>query len=291
MNCVGQRTITRVLDVPILALAMLVLLGWSSVATQTATTSSRAFEVASVRPNTGAVNVFARVVTRAGGSVSATNVALRRLIHFAFGLKDYDAIEGRSSILDDRFDVIAKAPEDVPIARPGEVGPLNLMMQSLLAERFKLVVRWENRLRPGYALVRLKPEGTLGPRIRRSDFDCSDPEGREKAIAKNPSGCAFTVISNELKANSRSMPDLAQILFLLMQTPVIDHTGIAGSFDIEMTFDQLEFALPQFKISADPSGAPSLFGAIQDQLGLKLESQQVPARVLVVGNVEPPSAN
>jgi uncharacterized protein (TIGR03435 family) len=279
-------------SVLILAFALLQLLGSARTATQTDTTSDQAFEVASVRPNTsGGDNLFSRVETRPGGSVEAINVPLRLLIHFAYGLNDYETIEGPSSRLNDRFDVRAKAAQDVPMARWGEVGPLNLMMQELLAERFKLVVQWEDRPQPGYALVRLRDEGSLGPRIRPSDRDCSDPVARKQTLAQKPGACGFSVMNNELKAMDRSMAGLAQILFALMRKPVIDRTGVVGSFDVEMTFDQLEFAPAQFRRPTEPSGAPSLFRAIQEQLGLELEPQQIPVRVLIVEHVESPSEN
>ena len=96
---------------------------------------------------------------------------------------------------------------------------------------------------------------------------------------------------NELSAMARSMGGLADILSFVMLKPVIDQTGIVGSFDVQLTFDQLEFAPAQFRVPLEPSGAPSLFRAIQEQLGLKLEPQHVPARALIVEHIEPPSDN
>lgn len=291
MNRAGCGTITRISTVMVL-LAFSQLLGPSRAATQTKSTSRPVFEVASVRPSTSAgVNPFARVETRPGGTVTTINAPLRLLIQFAYGLTEYEAVEGRSSLLTDKFDVLAKAAEDVPIARFGEVGPLNVMMQELLADRFKLVVRWAERPQPGYALRRIRDDGDLGPRIRPSELDCSDPLAREQKLAQNPSACHFSVMNNQLNAASHTMAGLARILTATVRKPVIDQTAVVGSFDIQMTFDLIEFAPPQFGRPVEPSGAPSLFDAIQDQLGLKLEPQQIPVRALIVEHVEPPSEN
>jgi uncharacterized protein (TIGR03435 family) len=222
----------------------------------------------------------------------AINVSLRRLITFAYALDVNESVEGASKILDDRFDVMAKAADDVPRARTGEAGPLNLMMQSLLADRFKLVVRQDTRPQQAYVLTRLRDHENLGPGAKKSDLDCADPATRDKKpSAEDPRRCWSAIAGNELKMSGQRIADLAKLLSLLMLQPVVDRTGVSGSFDFQMTFDQTEFTPPQLRRDTEPSGAPSLFRAIQDQLGLKLERQTVGSRTLVVEHVEPPSAN
>jgi uncharacterized protein (TIGR03435 family) len=274
--------------------------GAAGVAAQGANAHVQAFEVASVRPSSVDRITPSPIETRPGGSVVAINVSLRRLIRFAYGLDNYvasETVEGASTLsrtsgrlLDDRFDVIAKAAGDLPLARAGNVGPLNLMMQRLLADRFKLAVRWDERPQQGYALVRLREDGSLGPRARRSDLDCSDP-AREKKRTGDPRSCTSSTRIGEMKTSGYRMADLARVLSISTLSPVIDRTGIAGAFDFEMTYDQSEFTLPGTRPATEPSGAPSLFKAIQDQLGLKLERQSIPVPMLVVEHVEPPSEN
>jgi uncharacterized protein (TIGR03435 family) len=264
-----------------------------SVGTIAAQSSRPSFEVASVRPSTVDRVTPSPIETRPGGAVVAVNVSLRRLITFAYALDVNENVEGASKILDDRFNVTAKPAGDVPRARNGELGPINLMMQSLLADRFKLVVRPDTRPQQGYVLSRLREDGTLGPRAKKSDLDCADPATRDrKPTAEAPRSCASTVANNELKMAGHRTADLAQMLSLVMLQPVVDRTGVSGSFEFRMTFDQSEFTPPQLRRgTAEPSSAPSLFKAIQDQLGLKLERQTYPSRTLVVEHVERPSEN
>ena len=231
-----------------------------------------------------------------GGSVMAPNVSLRTLIAFAYGLDQlYERIEGESDLLDQHFDVIAKSGSDVPPAQFGKVGPLNLMMQNLLAERFKLVVRFEDHRQSGYALVRASRGGRLGPGIRASDLECP----RRTAGSSNTGGdtrrCSAWIMNNELSADGQGMADIARLLGVVLRQPVIDRTGLTGSYQVQMKFNQVEAAaLAGLRVNVpDGSGSnlPSLFTALQEQLGLKLEPERVPARVLIVEHVEPPSPN
>ena len=133
------------------------------------------FEVASVRPNTSGGFSFVGVQVQPSGAVTAENVSLRRIIAFAYGLDVYQTVEGRSKLLDQNFDIRAKTAPDVRRPRAPEMGPVNFMMQRLLSQRFKLAVRGENRVQNGYSLVRAKPNGALGSRIKSSDFVCPRP--------------------------------------------------------------------------------------------------------------------
>jgi uncharacterized protein (TIGR03435 family) len=247
------------------------------------------FEVASVRPNNSDGVSLAGVQTFPGGSVVGSNVSLRALIYFAYGLKTHETIEGASDLVDRRFDVMARAAANVPIVPRGQVGPLNVMMQTLLAERFKLVVRVEDRPQQGYALVRARADGPLGQGLRPV-AKC----GTATSSAGARADCAIRVIQNEMRGNGQSMERIAGMLSTSLGRPVVDRTGIAGSFDVRMTFDHR--ALREFAgwpVSSDgrPSNLPSLFTALEEQIGLKLEPQRVPARAFIVEHVEPPSEN
>lgn len=255
------------------------------------------FDVASVRPTitSGGLDLAGVRLLR-GGSVIAPNASLRTLIAFAYGLDlMYERIEADSDLLDKRFDVMAKTRADVQSTRFPDIGPVNLMMQTLLTERFKLRVRVGESRQPGYALVAVSADGSLGTGIRPSDRDCSDPAGARSGLAGATQVCSDVVMDNELRANAADMADLARLLGLQLRQHVVDRTGISGSFDVRMRFDQLgtaQFAgLPVVASEGSTTSLPSLFTALREQLGLKLEPARIPARVLIIEHIEPPTPN
>jgi uncharacterized protein (TIGR03435 family) len=219
-----------------------------------------------------------------------SNVSLRALIFFAYALTPDDRVESRSQLIDQTFDVLAKAAADAPPAPAGTVGPLNLMMQHLLATRFSLVVRVEQRSQQGYALVRARADGRLGPGLRPAPL-CGG--GTIATPAKV--NCATRVLNNELRGEGQNMERMARMLSVSLGSPVVDNTGLEGAFDVRMTFDQRalrQFSGPPLRGSDEaPSRLPSLFVAMQEQLGLKLQPQSIPVRVLIVEGVAPPSEN
>jgi uncharacterized protein (TIGR03435 family) len=278
----------------LVALWLWATLGWSPVVAQARDVSRLdavplLFEVASVRASKSTGGSLAGVRTLPGGVVTGTNVSLRAMIYFAYGLAPYEKIEGRSDLIDQNFDVTAKAPADT-VPSSGTVDPLRVMMQNLLAERVKLVVRFEDRAQPGYVLTRVSAEGPLGPRLQPAlKCDVIRPNGIKVS-------CATRVISNELSGDGQDLGRIASMLSVSLGQPVLNKTGLEGWFDVRMTFDQralAEVAGRPRPRAADgaPSGLPSLFTAIQQQLGLKLEPQSVPTRVLIVERVEPLSEN
>jgi uncharacterized protein (TIGR03435 family) len=259
---------------------------------QDARTERPSFEVASVRPNPSPRPTLTGIRT-GNEAVIADNATLRSLIGFAYALREYQKLEGTSPLLDQRFDVNAKAP-GAPPARRGELGPMNLMMQSLLAERFKLAVRWEDRTRTGYALVKARADGRLGPRLRPSEIDCQSPEAlKVRQIAEDPVRCSLTIMNNEMRTAGHRLSVVTVMLSQILQQPVLDKTGLSGLYAINMTFDQAEFAPrgPVPPVQAAPTGLPSLFTAVVEQLGLRLEQERMTVPTLIVTHVEPPSGN
>lgn len=281
-----------------LALAFLLIFGTAGIESQAPRPAeTQSFEVASVRPNksegASSLSSLSGVRTLPGGTVIATNMPLHTLIEFAYGLDVlYERVEGKSSLLNQNFDVNAKAAGDVPRGEFRKVGPVNLMMRNLLIDRFKLVVRLEERSQQGYALVRAKPDGSLGAGIRPSDLKCPRESGPTPGDTRN---CAIIISDNELRADGHDMGALARAFAVQLRRPVVDRTGVSGVHEIRMKFDQFSLAefsglRPNVPLEAR-SSLPSVFTALQEQLGLKLEPQNVPARVLIVERVEPPSEN
>jgi uncharacterized protein (TIGR03435 family) len=223
------------------------------------------FEVASIKLHPG-------VVTMSGGGVrgatfSETAVTLRDLIQSAYDLR-IDQISGGPSWMEsERYDIAAKAEGEAPIAKE----QLPKMLQALLAERFKLKVHRETRETPVYELV----VGKSGPKLKEASANAK--EG------------GFTRGSNTGAMHSEiskgTMDQLARQISLTAGRPVIDKTGLTGYYAYT-----LDWASANRPPDAD-SDTPSMFTAVQEQLGLKLESTKAPVEVLVVDRAEKPSEN
>jgi len=267
------------------------------------------FEAASVKANKsgpGQTSLF----FQPGGRFRATNVTLKMLIGAAYGtpqpLPEFQLVGGPKWMDTDRFDVVAKAPGD---PQPGPSGPppqMFLMIQSLLAERFHLRVHYETRDMPIYALMLARSDGKLGPRITPSATDCAARMAEMRARGGPPPPpapgerppCGARMFPGNVSAGAMTM---TQIVNGLARTPglnrtVVDRTGLTGSYDFDLTYtpDQMPQGrgdpppgAPPFP-AVDPNG-PSLFTALQEQLGLKLEPTRAPVNVLVIDNVEPPT--
>jgi uncharacterized protein (TIGR03435 family) len=183
---------------------------------------------------------------------------------------------------------------EAPIVR-GEPGERQLALRSLQAERFKLLVHRETREFPMYALVMARADRKPGPMLKPSSIDCS-PEATQARVAAVQAGtplsgvCGRRVTSGLIQFGGRPLSEFAQALSISpdIGRSVVDRTGLTGTWDFELTFtpDRLPQRLPGQETPAfDPNG-PSLLTALQEQLGLKLESIRGPMEVLVVDHVE-----
>ena len=241
-----------------------------------------------------------------GGRFTATGVSLRELIRFGYGVQ-MSQIEGGPDWIDTtRFDVLAKAPEgaNTTPAGPGEVGPINLMLRDLLATRFKLVVERPLKDSPVYELVMARTDRKLGPNLEISKIDCAAQLSARRGGGPPPSlpqpgepmECGMMMAPNRLQAGGTKITQLAQILSQRVARIVIDKTGLTGSynFTLEFTpeqgvgggpFDGPPGAPP---LPFDPN-APSIFTALQEQLGLKLESRRAPIEMLSIKSVDMPT--
>jgi uncharacterized protein (TIGR03435 family) len=258
------------------------------------------FEVASVRPNTsGDGRVMMSI--QPGGRFTATNVQLRVLIRSAFSIQDFQIVDAPDWARDARYDVVAKAASDLQLGPTGGApGPGQLMLQSLLAERFNLRAHMETREMPIYALVPARADGRLGPQLRRSDVDCDAvfAARRGGAPPPPPTGIERPQCGVRFGPGSISggmpMRQLAGTLSNVVQRIVVDRTGLTGDYALDLTYTPEQ--LPQGPPPAgapppppiDPNG-PSIFTAVQEQLGLKLESARGPVEVLVIDRLERPT--
>jgi uncharacterized protein (TIGR03435 family) len=265
------------------------------------TSANQAFEVASVKPNkTGDGRIMFGL--QPGGRFNATNVTLRMLLRQAFNVQEFQIVGGPDWMTSDRFDVIAKAPEGeftAELMRP--------MLQSLLAERFKLVVHNETREMAIYALVKARNDGKLGPNISPAAIDCAAVmRGRRGGPPPSPPQpgqrleCGFMIGPGRMNAGGMPLSNLAQTLSPQVGRIVIDKTELTGNYDFELTYS-LEGLGSIFPRGGPPlvNGAPApvdpnqpnLFTALQEQLGLKLDSQRGPVDVVVIDSVQQPAAD
>jgi uncharacterized protein (TIGR03435 family) len=260
-------------------------------------TDVQSFEVASVKRNNSGEQ-GGRLQAQPGGRFTAVNATVRQLILRAYAVQDYQIVGAPRWVSSDRFDIEAKAAGDVTPER------LSAMLRSLLAERFKLVVHNDTRDLPIYALVPARKDGKLGPRIRQSKIDCDAVA--EEAIARGgapppvapgerpPCSIGFGGMG-QMAARSKPISQLLPFFSQVTERPVVDRTGLKGSFDIDLTWtpdpsSALFAAAPPDAAPVDPNG-PSIFTAVQEQLGLKLESQKAPLPALVIERIEAPTEN
>ena len=244
-----------------------------------------AFEVASVKVNASGSTASS---SRSGkGSVTIVNVPLRQLIANAYRTRLERVVGGPGWIDDTRFDITARAPQEAP-----PEGQLFLMMRTLLADRFKLTARTEMRDAPIYALVLARADGRLGPNLKSSS-DC------EKA-AQAPTGplappapgqrleCGVRVAGDPrattILGGARPLGDLARALDGTDGRVVVDRTGLTGTYDFHLRFAR-DGGQGQPPADAD---LPTVFTALQEQLGLKLDSQSGAVEFVVIDRVERP---
>jgi bla regulator protein blaR1 len=276
----------------------------ASVHAQQAPTASPVFEVASIKRNNSGEGNMTRGM-QPGGRMTFVNVPLRQLIIAAYQVQPYQISGGPSWLNSDRFDIIAKAEGN---ATPEQT---NLMLRSLLADRFKLVVHTEQREMSVYSLVKARPDGKLGDKLTPAAVDCG-PGGRGRGgpppapptgpgAARGPQGplmgCGAMIAPGRIIMSGQPVAQFATLLGNQVGRPVIDKTGLSGGYDLEVVF------LPEGgrggPVGAPPPGAPplppidpdapSLFTALQEQLGLKLESERGPVDVIVIDSVQQPT--
>jgi uncharacterized protein (TIGR03435 family) len=230
------------------------------------------FEVASIKPNHSADG---RVLMgmAPGGRFTATNTTVKQLIMTAYRIRAHQ-ISGAPAWLDsEKYDIVAK-PEGG--ANPDQI---KLMLQALLAERFKLTMRHESKELPVYALV----VGKSGPKFQASK-DSGGPGRRGIQMGRGL-----------IEGQQMTMEMFADQLSGMAGRTVLDKTGLTGSYDLRLEFTPDEsqaqmFNGPGGSPPPDPNG-PSLFAAVQEQLGLKLEAQKGPVTVYVIDRVEKPTEN
>jgi uncharacterized protein (TIGR03435 family) len=262
----------------------------------TSTPPATKFDVASIKPAApDSRGMFIRNMP--GGRLKVTNMTLKMLIEIAYRLQSFQ-ISGASGWMESlHYDIDAKP--DSPAKQSD--GPA--MLQGLLADRFQLVFHRETKELPIYALVLAHKGGKLGPGMTEmKEGSCTpfDPSKPPPSPGKGPAlSCGTQFISpRSVTAIAVPVANLVPMLSRILGRTVIDKTGLTGRYDMKMEFtpddSQLAMMAPPGAPPPPPpdsSSAPSLFTALQEQLGLKLESQKGPVEILVIDRAEKPSEN
>jgi uncharacterized protein (TIGR03435 family) len=233
-----------------------------------------AFEVASIKPADPAANGSSTRTSQ--GRLTMTNVTLKRCIQIAYRIQEYQVSGGPNWLDTARFDIVAKAADsDEKLPNTVRQERMEAMIRTLLGDRFQLAIHRETKLLPAYTLT----VGKNGHKLKEAEpgEGSSTSSGRGKLTAKRV-----------------SMADLAIRLSSLMDRPVVDMTGVKGTFDLALEWtpdDAQPAAKPGGNEEVDKASGPSIFTAIQEQLGLRLEAQKAPVEKIVIDRAERPSEN
>ena len=249
------------------------------------------FEAATVKPSNSDESRVSGGF-RLGGRYTVINYTLRSLIAAAYVRPQVNPdflIAGGSRWIDsDRFDVDAKAADEFPAGEDGPAAPRRRMLQALLEDRFKLKVHHETRQGPVYALLFARNDRAPGPNLRRSSIDCAAPPPGTR-------GCTARVGPGRIAAAGTTVAQFTSLLPRFVDRVVVDSTGLMGRYDLELKWTPApgEWTAPPPPAGGEsaPVDGPSLFTAMQEQLGLKLQSQTGPIDMLVIDSVEKPDAN
>ena len=234
-----------------------ILAGFLSILLPSPVLAQSAFEVGSVKRNTSGNTGWS--ISYTADTLHATNATLAALIQSAYGILLEDRLVGGPAwVRTARFDVSAKAAQAVPREQ------LRLMAQHLLEDRFGVVLKRERRRQEVYALRLFREDGSTGPDLRRAADDCLEnlstrtmPKSSTGAVPTTSGWCA-------------TLENLATLLTRILRVAVVDETRLPGRWDFVLAFTSLT-ADASPATSSPQTDLPTVFIAVQEQLGLKLE--------------------
>jgi uncharacterized protein (TIGR03435 family) len=249
-----------------------------------AATQPPAFDVISVKPNKSSIGAHGLIVTEfTADGFRGVNVPVHTLLLEAYGLHEGESFGEPAWAGSEVFDIDAKvAGQDVVAFTKLDSDQRQAMLRQILAERFGLTVHRESRELPVYAMS--VPKG--GPKLKESAIDPA-----VAASARRGGGVQMSM--GMIAAHECTIPYFLSMLSRQLGRTIIDRTGLTGNYDFTLRWSPDNGATAA---SNDPAGTqadslPSIFSAVQEQLGLKLESTKAPADVLVVDHLERPSQN
>jgi uncharacterized protein (TIGR03435 family) len=239
--------------------------------------AQRAFEVASIKPNTSG-DRFESVSPVAGGRFSVKNVTLAWLLKTAYHVEPFQVAGIPPWGNTERFDVEARA-----VNGDATSDQIRQMVQSLLADRFQVTLHRENREQPTYSLVVAKN----GPKLAKAKSDtCSGAP-----TMQNPCGGFRIYKRSQMWGNTVTIKQFTAELTYMMGRMVLDKTAIAGLYDIRVEWTPEHFGPePGTEVKPDEANG-TLFTALQEQLGLRLQSERAPVETIVVDRATRPTTN
>jgi uncharacterized protein (TIGR03435 family) len=263
------------------------------------------FEVASIRMrppgeqltfvNIPGVRVFP------GGRLTALKTPIALLVQFAYGLQYFELSDTLPEALGKAaFDINALAGREAPSVPRGEVGTMNLMMRALLRDRFKVVVRREEREENVSVLTRVSPD-RLGPGLQRASAPCAVANPRGLLFSETGQQCWGTFSNNgHVVVTGLPIREFARQLETYLGGSVIDRTGLDGVFDFTMTFNYMDLpALSPLQAQIQSrtgkpvpgSDSPDLSTALREQLGLRMSRERATVTRWVLERAEMPTEN
>jgi uncharacterized protein (TIGR03435 family) len=240
----------------------------ATIAAQGSPEKKPSFEVASIKPNkdTGGGSW-----STSGGRQTIIGTTATVLIMSAFNVHEYEVVGAPSWSDSERLDVITQTEGKSTREES------RLMMQSLLEERFALKAHLETREGPVYRLVLAKKDGTLGPQLLKSTSQCGDKPPASVPWALY--ACQGRTGPADMVMGATLFSGLTTTLESLVDRRIVDETGLTGRFDVKLEWSR----------GPNDVERPSIFTAIQEQLGLKLEPARGPSRVLVIDHISRPT--
>ena len=244
-----------------------------------------AFEVASIKPNKSSSGSMS-VGYPAGNRFVMVNGPVSSLVRSAYPSDTSELVGAPGWVETERYDVTALA------GREATTDELREMLRTLLASRLKLVVHYETQERPVYALRLARPDGSFGPQLRKSEIDCDAIYAAERANkplevrapANGAPLCGMSAGGGVVRSGGTSLAVLMGNIRGAAGRVVVDKTGLTGNYEFTLRWD----ARPPGSPPTDDD-RPSVFTALQEQLGLKLEPDRAPLRVLIVDRIEKPT--
>lgn len=269
------------------------------------------FEVATVKPAEPGQQGIAGISRQPGGRLVIKNMPLRPLLTYAYNIRDFQVAGGPGWMTSEVWDIEARAEEgSIPAGPldPSKPNPLAIRLQSLLEDRFQLKTHTETRELPVYELsiakggLKMKLSDDQGLIKPRDPGDPPPPPPFQPGVPLRR-GTVFMGRGN-LQAAAINVTNIVQSLSSLVGRIIVDKTGLTGLYDVKLQWTPDPTQVPNgIAIFAGPgpggrdapppidSNGPAIFTALQEQLGLRLDSAKGPVEVIVVDSVQKPSEN
>ena len=250
---------------------------------QPAVVSGAQFDVVSIKPQKDE-GLSGPMRTLPDGTFIGTHVRIRQIISAVVPEPVDDFVGLPGWVMSDSYDIVAKPPADMhptPEQR-------REMMRNMLIDRMKVAGHVEEQERTTFALVIVRSDGRLGPNLTRSTLDCAAMSAAGGPLSVGDKRCGMRMGPGSIVSDAAKIDSLAMNLRGPAGGRVTDRTGLDGFYAFTLTF-----APPRLNAdpTAPPDDAPSIFTALQEQLGLKLVPEKTKVKVFVIDHIERPTAN